>query len=300
MITASAAALAVVLWITLFSRFGSDSRHFYPLFWSYKAILNGSVESLVENIGNIILFIPIGLIVALYFRLTIKKSFLIGLAVSLLIECSQWFFWLGSFEIDDLLHNTVGTSIGAALINRTHLGEVLRKQIQNKIRSLCAMACILVLLIGLPMGYRQLRKFEMRRLASLNNREDGTINLLVLSPYPVYMGQTAVNVSYNSDGSILIAGESNSRAWIQISRFTLPAGAYVLEGMSGLDKHTVGLELAVYDNKQQKYVMLGHEVGTIDSLEFELQQTSKLEVLISIYPCWEGSVLARPVIFQEE
>lgn len=300
LIIALAAALANILWITLFSRLGSDSRHFYPLFWSYKAILNGSVESLIENIGNIILFIPIGVIAALYFHFNIKKSLLIGLAVSLLIESSQWFFWLGAFEIDDLLNNTIGACIGAVLINRTRFGELVRQQIQDKTRSLCTMACILVLLIGIPLGHQELKKFEMKRLASLNNREDGAINLLVLSSDPVYIGQTDVNVLYNADGSILIAGESSSRAWIQISRFILPSGVYVLEGLPRLEKHTVGLELAIYDNKQQKYVMLGHEVGASDSLEFELQQTSKMEVLISIYPDWKGSVLARPVIYQGE
>lgn len=295
---ALADALAIILWVTLFSRHGSDSRHFYPLFWSYKAIMNGSVESLVENIGNIILFIPIGVIALLFFHISIKKSLLIGLAVSLSIECSQWFFWLGSFEIDDLLHNTIGTCIGAALIKRSRLGKLLQQQIQDKTRSLCTMVCILILLIDLSLGYRGLKGVEMRRLASLNNREDGAVNLLVLSPNPVYIGQTDVSVSYNADGSILISGESTSRAWIQISRFTLPAGSYVLAGMSGLEKHTVGLEIAVFDNEQQKYVMLGHEVGKIDSLEFELKQTSKMEVLISIHPDWEGSVLARPVIYQ--
>ena len=300
LIIAFAATLAVILWITLFSRLGFDSRHFYPPFWSYKAILNGSVESLFENIGNIVLFFPIGAMVALYFHFSIKKGLLIGLAVSLLIECSQWIFWLGSFEIDDLLHNTVGACIGAAFINRTRLGGVLRQQLQDKTRSLHAMACILFLLIGLFLGYQQLRVLEMRHLASLNNRADGAVNLLVLSHDPVYIGQTEVSVSYNTDGSIQIAGGSNSRAWIRISSFTLPAGAYVLEGMSGLEKHTVGLELAIFDTEQQKYVMLGHEVGAIDSLVFELKQTSKMEVLISIYPDWEGSIIARPVIYRGE
>ena len=293
-----AASIALVLWLTLFSRIGSDSRYFYPPFWSYRAILNGSGKALVEDIGNIILFIPIGVTLVVILRFDVKKSLLVGFTLSLIIESCQWFFWLGSFEIDDLIHNMIGAGIGAALINHTEFGEWFSQQIQDKAKSLCTMACILILLMGLSLGYHGLKGFEMRRLASLNNREDGAVNLLVLSPDPVYIGQTNVIVTYNADGSILIAGESDSRAWIHISRFTLPAGAYVLEGMSGIEKYTVGLELAIYDNKQQKYVMLGHEVGAIDTLEFSLQQTSKLEVLISIYPNWEGSVLARPVIYQ--
>lgn len=73
-----------------------------------------------------------------------------------------------------------------------------------------------------------------------------------------------------------------------------------MEGLSGLQKNTVGLELAVFDYDQNKYVMLGHEVGSVERLDFELQEKSKMEVLISIYPGWEGSITARPAIFRED
>lgn len=46
--------------------------------------------------------------------------------------------------------------------------------------------------------------------------------------------------------------------------------------------------------------MVGHEVGAIDRLDFELDEQSKMEVLISLYPGWEGSVTAHPVIFRED
>lgn len=49
-IVALAVSIAIVLWLTLFSRLGSESRSFYPPFWSYRAILNGNGKALLENI----------------------------------------------------------------------------------------------------------------------------------------------------------------------------------------------------------------------------------------------------------
>ena len=57
-ILALAGMLVLILWLTVFSRLGRESRHFYPPFWSYKAILNGSGKALIEDVGNIILFFP--------------------------------------------------------------------------------------------------------------------------------------------------------------------------------------------------------------------------------------------------
>ena len=294
-----AGLLVLILWLTLFSRIGSESRHFYPPFWSYKAIVNGSGIVLFQNVGNIILFVPIGVITALFLRQSIKQSLLSGLVLSLAIECCQWFFWLGSFEFDDLLHNTVGAGIGAFLVDRTAIGEWLRHQIVDKKKVLKVIAFLTALLIALPLGYQGKRIQEMKRLAALNDR-DGYVNLLVLSPDPRYIGQSDVNVVYNSDGSILIEGESEDRAWIQIARLSLIPGKYYMEGLSGIQKKTVGLELAVFDDEQEKYVMVGHEVGAIDRLDFELNEKSRMEVLISIYPGWEGSITARPAIFRED
>lgn len=274
-------AIAAILWLTLFSRLGTDSRHFYLPFWSYRAIAHGSGIVLLQNIGNIILFVPIGVAIALFLRLETKQVFLVGLTLSLLIEACQWFFWLGSFEFDDLLHNTVGVGIGSFLVNRTKIGGWLLQQVRDKKNSLKILVCLIVLLISLPLGYQGIKVQEMKRLASLNDKE-GMKNLLVLRPDPMYIGQTDVNVIYNSDGSVLIEGNAENRAWIQIASFSLSPGQYNMEGLSGLQKNTVGLELAVFDNEQNKYVMIGHEVGAVDRLDFELQETSKMEVLISL------------------
>lgn len=294
-----ASGIAAILWLTVFSRLGTDTRHFYPPFWSYGAIIQGRRAVLFQNIGNILLFMPIGVIAALFLQVGVKKSLLVGLLLSLFIECCQWLFWLGAFEFDDLLHNTVGTAIGTFLVKRTVAGKWLRQQLGEKKKSLRTLLCLIALFIAFPLGYQGFKNQEMKRLAALNDKEN-TKNLLVLSAAPRYIGQTDVSVIYNHDGSILIEGESANRAWIQIARFSLTPGLYYMEGLSGIQKNTVGLELAVFDYDQDKYVMVGHEIGAIDRLDFELQESSKMEVLISLYPGWEGSIAARPAIFRED
>jgi len=67
-----------------------------------------------ENIlGNIIMMMPIGFLLPLFFR-HLRKWYQVGLiggAMSLLIEVSQLFLWRGT-DIDDVLLNVVGTLAG--------------------------------------------------------------------------------------------------------------------------------------------------------------------------------------------
>lgn len=293
-----AVSIALILWLTVFSRLGSDSRHFYPPFRSYRAIIDGSGKALLEDIGNIVLFIPIGVAIALFLGCSVKQTLLIGFTLSLIIESCQWFFWLGSFEIDDLIHNTIGAGIGAVLVTHTALGTVLRPE--NRKKSFIVFLVLIVLIISSGFAYQGLKWQEMKRLAALNDREDGTKNLLILSPDPVYIGETDFSVSYNSDGSILIAGSSENRAWIEIGRQTLDAGMYSFSGLSGVAEKTVCIELEYYNFAKSKFIRLTPDIGPIEKTDFEVSDPTKVRALIGLYEGAEGEYTARPVIYREE
>ena len=99
---------------TVIFRVASQSRtyDFHPL-WSYKAIQDGRVELLSENIMNVIVFIPIGLLLGCAFKQTTWwKALLIGCGISVTIESLQFFLMRGFSEVDDVMHNTVGCLIG--------------------------------------------------------------------------------------------------------------------------------------------------------------------------------------------
>ena len=85
---------------------------FHP-FWSYSR-----PDLLVENIMNVVVFIPIGMILGLLLRF--KGSWLlaalIGCSISVAIETLQFYFKRGFSEVDDVMHNTLGCMIGFGIV----------------------------------------------------------------------------------------------------------------------------------------------------------------------------------------
>ena len=102
---------------------GWDIRSFAEL----GQLLGGAWEvsaapSMVPLIGaaqNIVLFLPFGFLLSAANKHTSTEKFLVlGFMLSLFIEACQLVFRLGWFEMDDLLHNVVGTYMGIRLYRR--------------------------------------------------------------------------------------------------------------------------------------------------------------------------------------
>jgi len=73
------------------------------------------MRDIVGNlVGNILGFIPFGILVPILFRQisALKQVLVAALVVSLIFEIIQLFAVLGSFDVDDLLLNTIGAGIG--------------------------------------------------------------------------------------------------------------------------------------------------------------------------------------------
>lgn len=84
------------------------------LFWGYN---NPNEDIIIDNILNILSFIPIGLLSGLLFkRYRVLKALLIGLILSLVIELSQLIWKRGTFDVDDLFNNTLGALIGGVIL----------------------------------------------------------------------------------------------------------------------------------------------------------------------------------------
>ncbi len=86
---------------------------FKVLFETYQEVfVNGYINYFLINfLGNIILFIPFGLIIPLLWRPSTVKTILIGLCSSLFIEICQLFLTRGT-DVDDLILNTTGVLLG--------------------------------------------------------------------------------------------------------------------------------------------------------------------------------------------
>lgn len=105
---------------------------FHP-FWSYKAFIDGRDDLLLENLLNVLLFIPFGLL--LWCIMKLKKwwkALAVGCVFSLCIEIAQLIMKRGFSELDDVIHNLLGTIIGYGLA--AGLTMIVNKLICNRER----------------------------------------------------------------------------------------------------------------------------------------------------------------------
>ena len=106
----------------IFRTTGDISQYDFHPFWSYKAIQNGREDLLAENIMNVVVFIPVGLLLDIAFKqMTWWKALLIGCGISITIESLQFFFMRGFSELDDVMHNTFGCILGYMLVKGARL-----------------------------------------------------------------------------------------------------------------------------------------------------------------------------------
>lgn len=92
-------------------------RHNFQPFWSYEAIVaDGKDELLMENLLNILLFIPLGLLICFAYK-AIKwwQVLLAGFCISISIEVLQFSLKRGFAEFDDIFHNMCGCLLGYLL-----------------------------------------------------------------------------------------------------------------------------------------------------------------------------------------
>lgn len=86
-----------------------------------------NLEFYKDLFGNILLFIPFPFLLFYFFGIrSYSKLFLLSAGTSLLIEIIQYIFNIGVSDIDDLLLNVIGASIGLSilyLISRLRLNK---------------------------------------------------------------------------------------------------------------------------------------------------------------------------------
>ncbi len=114
--------VAGILWITILGResYIENSLIFEPFhaFYSFvKDVQNGRLRIAGNFIGNIILFIPVGVLFPLIVdEHRCVKTVFVALCLSITIEIAQLIAHRGYFEVDDLILNTLGAVVGYGLI----------------------------------------------------------------------------------------------------------------------------------------------------------------------------------------
>lgn len=89
------------------------------LFSSYKEAWNTfTLRSWQFIIFNIVMFVPLGMLLPIFYERFRRSYITIGMGVifTVLIECVQLITHRGIFELDDLFNNTLGTIIGYCVV----------------------------------------------------------------------------------------------------------------------------------------------------------------------------------------
>lgn len=112
--------LAVIL-VTFGTRL-PDPHISYQLapFYSYRqALLYGSENEIFEILCNVLLFLPFGVLLPLWKPAKARNLFQVlkyAFSFTFCIEFLQLITRIGCFEIDDMIHNTLGAGIGNLLL----------------------------------------------------------------------------------------------------------------------------------------------------------------------------------------
>ncbi len=134
---AAAATVIIILTLTLLerSKMGARQSMLEPFHTIKLAFKNASNRQ--EKLLNVYVFIPFGAFIsaALEGRVKLRPAVITiaGMIFSLIVETSQYIFYLGQAETDDVITNTAGTLIGVLLCV---IGEFIvktpKKRLLNK------------------------------------------------------------------------------------------------------------------------------------------------------------------------
>ena len=114
-----AAWTAFLIWLTLFTFPKREPGFNLTPFSSIRNDWSiGGRELIVNFVGNVVAFLPIGILPALAFgraRVSLASVTLAGATLSLLIESAQYVSGRRMADVDDVLLNTIGTALGFVL-----------------------------------------------------------------------------------------------------------------------------------------------------------------------------------------
>ncbi len=112
--------IVVAFGSTVFTRTPSGKcKYNLKIFWSWEKVLKGNKFLLQENLLNMVMLMPMGILLPFCVRRRVKwwHGLLAGLMLSATIETLQLVLQRGLFEFDDMIHNSFGCMIGVFLGN---------------------------------------------------------------------------------------------------------------------------------------------------------------------------------------
>ena len=117
--------ILAVLWITLIDREFGNRRAMLVPFWEFANVIKGIRRSFFigQILGNLVMLMPLGFMLPIIKKVTLKQVLLIAFCFSVAIELTQFITGRGLMEFDDVFNNTVGAVLGYKVY------DVLRERI---------------------------------------------------------------------------------------------------------------------------------------------------------------------------
>lgn len=114
-----------VLWLTLIDRESGNRRANLVPFWELANVIKGVERSFYigQIFGNLVMLMPLGFMLPIIRKVSLKQVLLIAFCFSAGIELTQFITGRGLMEFDDVFNNTVGAVLGYKVY------DVLRERI---------------------------------------------------------------------------------------------------------------------------------------------------------------------------
>ncbi|MNO24470.1 VanZ like family protein [compost metagenome] len=112
--------------------------------------------SWIYNLGNVVAFIPFGILIPLLYPTSFKKFILMFIMSIFVLETLQSLSFLGTFDVSDIISNTLGATIGYCAYKIGFISTITWKSL---IKSALT---VVVLLIGI-MGISEIIDFTLEK-----------------------------------------------------------------------------------------------------------------------------------------
>jgi len=88
-------------------------------FWEFANVIKGVERNFYigQILGNLTMLMPLGFMLPIMKKVTVKHVLIIALCFSCLIELTQFITGRGLMEFDDVFNNTAGAVIGYWIYN---------------------------------------------------------------------------------------------------------------------------------------------------------------------------------------
>ena len=105
---------ALILFALVFLKDNAREINLVPFRFAYDYIIHKEPLGFSNIIGNVLLFVPLGILIAMQ-KISARKGILLILAATFGIELIQYIFCCGISDIDDIILNLIGGIVGIGL-----------------------------------------------------------------------------------------------------------------------------------------------------------------------------------------